>query len=121
MPAHLQFDSWGQRPAPGLRSDVAERQWLYALGDFALDLQVNSSAQAGAVDLRGQLIAQHSQSVELAGVTVQLNRMGVHMRRCLTDELGRFAMSGLLPGTYDLQLMLDRYQFLIENLDLTGA
>jgi hypothetical protein len=118
MSAQLQFDSFAHFAQLGLRGATAERQLLYSLAPFDLDLQISPDEHSGALVMRGQLLADPLAPSDLEGITVRLtgDEGRDHLR--LTDALGRFSISGLPTGRYRLAIILADRQLVIEQLSI---
>jgi hypothetical protein len=117
--AIFSFDSWALAATSGARGATAERQLLYTLDPYDLDLQIGPDPQGQTLLLRGQLLASEPQPAGLEGITIRLLREDEEQALRLTDELGRFSISNLSPGSYTLQVVLEQRDILIENVSLT--
>lgn len=117
--ATLTADNW-QRPAlagarnVSLRSEP--RQLIYSsdLADVALNAHVSSHSEQ--IDLEGQLFPlDDSDPVEFI---VQLLQDGVERRLAACDALGKFSLTGLPAGTYELLLSRPGLEVEIGPLEL---
>jgi hypothetical protein len=114
------FDNFTNRLAMGVRGAQQERQLLYSFKTFDLDLQISHSEQDNAMLLRGQLLSATPLPAGLEGITVQLIGADNLVLSRLTDELGRFSFSTVAPNAYRLQIKLQDYTVVIENLAVSG-
>lgn len=101
----LIFDSFRQPATAGVRSTGgAERQLLYSLDDYSIDLQIAPSDESCA-NLIGQILSTAEPGFDsVAGIPVGLVRRGKRVRSTTTDEVGVFVINKLTAGDYDLQI-----------------
>ena len=116
--ASLTADNW-QRPTlagarnVSLRSEP--RQLIYSsdLADIALNAQMGSS---GRVDLSGQLFPLDDS--DPAEFLIQLLQDGLEQRHAFANDLGKFSLPNLPPGTYSLLLSRPGLEIEIGPLEL---
>lgn len=123
--AALQFDSWAQLVALGVRGVPQERQLLFHEDKFDLDLQVMNDREAKTYTMRGQMLGSFAQdtSDDLEGVSLTLrNKTNGQSRQGLTDQYGRFSFSQLDQSDYELFVALKERDIVInlESLSITG-
>jgi hypothetical protein len=112
----LQFDS-ALSPAPsGVRGSTEERQLLYSVGSFDLDMQMQRHVASGTITLRGQLLTPDMPADGLVGIPISLMSDIGEERHSLTDKLGRFSISHLSIGNYAMRLTFDQYDILVDPL-----
>lgn len=114
------FDSWTQVAALGARGVAAEHQLLYSLDTFDLDLQIAPAEPGQPAVVRGQILGDPAQPDGVEGITIRVLHEGEELALRLTDELGRFSISNLPPGSYTLQVVLEERDILIEDVPLIG-
>lgn len=118
--ATLQFDSWAQAAAMGVRGGSnRERQLLFSQEQYDLDIQMVKEPERETFTLRGQLLAaevQQTAAAQLEGIELRLVDAAGEQRQGLTDELGRFSFSYCAAGRYDLQVILDDQDILLQSL-----
>jgi hypothetical protein len=116
--AKLVFDSL-KRPAPaGARSAaVPERQVLYWIENYSIDLQMVQTASASA-NLIGQVIdAEEAGFGSVAQAPVDLIYEGEPVRRTTTNEIGEFSIIGVDQHAYDLRI--ETRDIIINIVDLS--
>lgn len=120
--AVLRFDSWTKAAPLGLRGTPQEHQLLFATEEraFDVDLQIVKDSLTDDFVLRGQVLSNRPEPGDLEGIELRLIDAGGRAWRGLADQLGRFTFSGLVPGTYTLQVILDDYDLLLEPLLVEG-
>ena len=123
--AALQFDSWSQLVALGVRGVPQERQLLFHGDEFDLDLQVMNDREAEKYTMRGQLLGDLvSDTTEtLEGISLRLrNKTNGQSRQGLTDQYGRFSFSLVDQADYELFVELKERDIIInlESLSITG-
>ena len=123
--AALQFDSWSQLVALGVRGVPQERQLLFHEDEFDLDLQVMNDREAEKYTMRGQLLGDLvSDTTEtLEGISLRLrNKTNGQSRQGLTDQYGRFSFSLVDQADYELFVELKEQDIIInlESLSITG-
>ncbi len=117
--AELQMDRTALVQA-GTRGQIQERQMLYSIGGFDLDLHVGLDNLYGLL-LHGQLLGDPAQqNIELEGTEVHLTHSDSTRYLGLTDNLGRFHLSYLATGSYSLRLLLGQLELVCEPLLLTA-
>ncbi|MBV7327348.1 zf-HC2 domain-containing protein [Chloroflexi bacterium TSY] len=114
----LQFDSATSPLALGIRGTSNERQMLYSVGSFDLDLQISKDISSETLALNGQILPTEDQTGGLDGRQVKLIDRNNDERIGLTDDLGRFNLSYLQEGQYSLRISFDNYDMVIEPLDV---
>ena len=123
--AALQFDSWSQLVALGVRGVPQERQLLFHEDEFDLDLQVMNDREAEKYTMRGQLLGGFADdtSDNLEGISLKLrNKTDGQIRQGLTDQYGRFSFSLVDQADYELFVELKEQDIIInlESLSITG-
>ena len=123
--AALQFDSWSQLVALGVRGVPQERQLLFHEDEFDLDLQVMNDREAEKYTMRGQLLGGFADdtSDNLEGISLKLrNKTDGQIRQGLTDQYGRFSFSLVDQADYELFVELKERDIIInlESLSITG-
>ena len=101
--AKLIYDSF-KHPAPaGDRSAApAERQLIYRVDDFSIDLQIAGSGSSGVV-LTGQILdAGESGFDAVAEIPINLAHQGKQVHSTVTNDIGEFTIGGVDRGEYDL-------------------
>jgi hypothetical protein len=117
---HLQFDSWTQRAALGLRGGtITDRQLLYSYETFDLDLQIVRTEHTDLLALQGQILVSEEKSVTPEGIVVGLTSQTGDDRFSVTDELGRFGIARLGIRDYILRLTFDTYDVIIDPLTIS--
>lgn len=103
--ARLIFDSLRQPATAGARSaGSGERQLLYSVDDYSIDLQIAPSGESRA-NLIGQVLSTGEAGFDsVARVSVDLARKGKRVHSTKTDEVGVFVINKLAPGKYDLRI-----------------
>ncbi len=123
--ASLQFDSWSQLSALGVRGVPQERQLLFHEAEFDLDLQVMNNHETETYTMRGQLLGSFADEMpdELEGISLTLkNKTTGQIRSGLTDNYGRFSFSLVEQSDYELFVELQERDIVInlESLSITG-
>ncbi|MFO7682027.1 MAG: carboxypeptidase-like regulatory domain-containing protein [Chloroflexota bacterium] len=123
--ANLQFDSWSQLVAQGVRGVPQERQLLFHDNEFDLDLQVMNDRDMAAYTIRGQLLGGFADDApdELEGITLNLiNKANGQVKQGLTDQYGRFSFSQIEQADYELFVELKDRDLVInlESLSIIG-
>jgi hypothetical protein len=123
--AALQFDSWSQLVALGVRGVPQERQLLFHEDAFDLDLQVMNDREAEKYTMRGQLLGDlvSDTTDTLEGISLRLrNKTNGQSRQGLTDQYGRFSFSLVDQADYELFVELKEQDIIInlESLSITG-
>lgn len=123
--AALQFDSWAQLVALGVRGVPQERQLLFHEDEFDLDLQVMNDRETKTYTMRGQMLGSFASDTanDLEGVSLKLrNKTNGQNRQGLTDQYGRFSFSQLDQSDYELFVELKERDIVInlESLAITG-
>ncbi|MBE2220400.1 MAG: carboxypeptidase regulatory-like domain-containing protein [Anaerolineae bacterium] len=122
--ATLQFDSWSQLVALGVRGIPQERQLLFHEDEFDLDLQVMNDRETKTYTMRGQMLGSFANDTadDLEGVALTLkNKKNGQRRQSLTDQYGRFSFSQLDQSDYELFVALKERDIIInlESLSIT--
>lgn len=123
--AYLQFDSWAQLAALGMRGVPQERQLLFHEDEFDLDIQVMNDRKTETYTIRGQLLGSFADDSpgELEGIALNLkNKTTEQIRQGLTDQYGRFSFSQIDQADYELFVELKERDIVInlESLSITG-
>lgn len=103
--AQLLFDSFNQPARAGARfTGSAERQFLYSVGDYSIDLQIARSGEARC-NVIGQVLSTSEPGfASVAQIPVELISKGKPIRSATTDGTGVFVLDGLDIGEYDLRI-----------------
>ena len=120
--AELQFDSWANGVALGMRGTPQERQLLFSNTDYDLDLQIARDTTTNLHQVQGQLLHNVMTDEDLGGVELRLlptDSWDYLERRCLTDRLGRFSFSYVEPGSYSLQVFLEEQHLALAPFDIS--
>lgn len=118
--ATLTADNW-QRPSLSGVRDVSlhttPRQLIYttAVVDVALNVHIQIGGQQ--IDLDGQLFPLDDSEPD--DFVIQLLQNDVELRLTVSDGVGKFTLTGLAAGIYDLILSSDRAEIQIGAIDLT--
>lgn len=105
--------------AAGMRGTMQTRHVLYADNDSMVSLEIEKVDQKNELyTIRGQVSVSDSTEQDLAGVEVQLlNDVGI-LRRCISDPLGQFRLSGLHADKYRLYVeQLAQATIVVENIE----
>ncbi len=117
--ARLLFDNLLLVPgAAAVRGPANERQLLYGVEGFDIDLQIAGEGSQGSLRLLGQVMSPSDDLSQVHGGLVQLTREDGAAVSATTDELGTFAFQALVPGDYELWLDLPRAKIWIPYLML---
>lgn len=119
--AHLQFDSWAQPAAAGVRGTSHERQLLFSESKWDLDLQIVREGEEDTFALRGQILGEEMDSGELEGIELRVTDSQGTERRGLTDHLGRFNFAQLSGGRYSVHVFLDEYDVVLDSVVLADT
>ena len=120
LPATLLHDSQVAAAITGIRGGPKERELLFAFGHFDLHLSINHSEHSEEYTLLGQLFNREAQMVDLESTQIDLLADQQPIRTALTDALGRFRLSNLRGGQYDLQITAERCATVLHALTLNG-
>ena len=103
--ARLIFDSFKHSSPVGARSAApAERQLIYWVEDFSIDLQIAGLRPAGAV-LKGQVLDSADSGFDtVARIPINLAHAGEQVHSTVTNDIGEFTIGGLEKGEYDLMI-----------------
>lgn len=116
----LQIADSGLTPAAaGMRGILQNRHVLYADNDSMVSLEIEKvDQQRELYTIRGQVSVSDSTEQDLTGIEVQLlNNEGI-LRRCISDPLGQFRLSGLHGDKYRLHLeQLAQATIVVENVE----
>ena len=123
--ASLEFDSWFQLAAIGVRGVPQERQLLFHEDEFDLDLQVMNDRESETYTIRGQLLGSFADNTpsELEGIALHLkNKTTQQSSTGLTDQYGRFSFSQIDQTDYELFVELKERDIVInlESLSIIG-
>ena len=119
--ASLEFDSWTQMAALGVRGMSQERQMLFSEDMVDVDLQIAKDSPNGhTFTLRGQFLINNETSgfSSLDGIEIHLMDTANTEWRGLTDALGQFSFSQLSEGTYTLNIILEDHDINLEDVNL---
>jgi hypothetical protein len=107
-PVSLLFDSWDSSLATGTRGHTEDRQLLFQVGAFDVDLQLMYDAQTKSHKIYGQLLSEAASQATLEGSAVRLQEIDSeqNLRLTMIDELGRFNFSLVPSANYTLQIDL---------------
>ena len=120
--ASLVFDSFARPALVGIRStETANRQLLYRVGDFSVDLQIAPIEQARA-DLRGQVLKEGEASFDaVSGLKLELARGGKIVLSAVTDDIGEFSLRGIEQGVYDLRVQLPDGSITVPDMPISES
>lgn len=116
--ANLLFDNFRQAPLAAMRGAARSRQLLFTAGEVDIDLQITSERHGAT--LLGQVLNNQPTELELISL-VRLYRSGEVLGTSTPDEQGQFAFRAVVPGVYDLGVMLAQREIILEGLELTHA
>lgn len=115
--AALQFDSWSVPVPLGIRGGAPrERQLLYNQEAFDVDVQIGQDAETDTFTVQGQLLEAKQEVMQLTGIEIHLVTTGSAYRHAVTDEFGRFSFSRCPAGKYQLRLLLDDRDLILDSL-----
>ena len=101
--AALVYDSQRQRPVAGARAVVTtERRLLFETDDLAIDLEVDRDRTTRRLRLLGQIMADQPHRVPAWVIATGASGY----LETETDDLGQFALEGLVAGTHRLVIGL---------------
>lgn len=105
--------------ATGMRGAMQNRQVLYADGNSMVNIEVEHIAPDNELyTIRGQVSVTDLDIQELIGIEVQLANDNGFVRRCITDQLGQFRMSGLQNGRYRLTIeQATHHSIVVESIE----
>ena len=120
--ASLVFDSVALPALEGVRStESANRQLLYRVGDYSIDLQVAPAGQLHA-DVAGQVLREGEPSFDLvAARPVELMRGDERLLTTATNAVGEFTIKGVELGDYGLQIELPEGTLVVEEFPVTAS
>ena len=120
--ASLVFDSFARQSLASVRSTAtANRQLLYSVGDYTVDLQVASAEHARA-DLMGQVLMEGEAAFDLVSrLKLDIARGGKVVCSVKTDAMGEFKFAGLKYGVYDLTVELSEVTITIPDLPVSES
>ena len=120
--AALVFDSVALPAVEGVRStQSANRQLLYRVRDYSIDLQIAPADQLHA-DVAGQVLREGEVSFDsVAARTVDLMRGDERLLTTATNGVGEFTIKGVELGDYGLQLELPEGILVVEEFPVTAA
>jgi hypothetical protein len=120
LQASLASDSW-QRPAlVGLRRirlDVVPRQLVYRTDAADIVLNIQAGTDKAVFDLIGQVFP--TDESDPSSFTVQLIRQEREAALSYTNQVGKFAWTGLAAGTYTLMIRGDQVEIIVADLELS--
>ena len=106
-----------QQYAFAFRGPTTAPPSLYQAEDIRLVAGLEADGDhAGRKMLLGFTTRQGKPQVSLTGARVQLNRRGMTVAVDQVDDLGNFAFSDLTSGEYELVLITDKEQVVIETI-----
>jgi hypothetical protein len=116
--ATLGFDSWATGSlAMGLRSTGSStRQLVFSAEGRDVDLRIAPAGQGFTVS--GQILGPDESGT---AVLVPPGGDASGTRQATVDPLGEFYLSGVLPGRYELRLLLGRDELVLPAFDVGGA
>ena len=120
--ASLVFDSVAVPAMEGVRStESANRQLLYRVGDYSIDLQIASADQLHA-DVAGQVLREGEASFDsVATRSVDLMRGDERLVTTSTNSVGEFTIKGVELGEYGLQLQLPEGILVVEEFSVSAS
>ena len=118
LPATLLHDSQVAAAAAGIRGGAKAREWLFTFGHFDLHLAVSHDDHDEQYTLLGQLLAGEAIMADLESNQIALLAEQQPVRTVLTDDLGRFRLSNLRSGQYDLQITTESCTTLLQALTI---
>jgi hypothetical protein len=120
--ASLVFDSVALPALEGVRStESANRQLLYRVGDYSIDLQIARADQLHA-DIAGQVLREGEVSFDsVATRLVGLMRGDERLLSTTTNAVGEFTMRGVEPGDYDLEFEIPDGTLVVEKFPITAS
>lgn len=118
--AALTADNWQRLSMAGVRNVTLRsepRQVIYGseLADVALNIHAQPNSEC--FDLEGQVFALEDEPSE--AFVVQLLQDGVERRLAVSDGLGKFNLSGLPAGVYELLVSSEQGEIEIGPIELT--
>jgi hypothetical protein len=101
--ASLVFDTQSQPALSGARAaELSDRQLLYRAGHYSIDLQIALCDQRMA-DLTGQILRENDSRFEsVAEIPLELIREGEKVCSTVTDEIGKFKITTINRGEYEM-------------------
>lgn len=118
--ASLTFDSSTRFAAAGVRSATTEgktRQLIYDMNLAEIALNIQPRLQDQQITLIGQIFPKRDFSPE--GVTIQLvDAQFAEKGLTTSDELGEFTVEPLFQGQYDIVLMTDQFEIVLQDVPL---
>jgi len=120
--ASLVFDSVALPAIEGVRStESANRQLLYRVGDYSIDLQIARADQLHS-DVAGQVLREGEASFDsVAARPVELMRGDERLLTTATNAVGEFTIKGIEIGEYGLQLELPEGLLVVEEFPVSGS
>ena len=118
--ASLVFDSVALPAVEGVRStESANRQLLYRMGDYSIDLQIAAADQLHA-DVAGQVLREGEVSFDsVATRPVDLMRGDERLLTTATNAVGEFTIRGVELGDYDLLFEIPEGILVVEKFPVT--
>ncbi|HEV8485422.1 MAG TPA: hypothetical protein VGV87_17905 [Blastocatellia bacterium] len=119
--ASLVFDSIALPVVEGVRStESANRQLLYRVRGYSIDLQIAPADQSHA-DVAGQVLREGEASFDsVAARPVDLMRGDERLLTTATNAVGEFTIKGVELGDYGLQLELPDGVLVVEEFPVTA-
>ncbi len=114
--ASLLFDNFRQAPLAAVRGAARSRQLLFTAGDVDVDVQITTERHGST--LLGQVLNSQTDEIDQTPI-VRLYRGGEVLRTSAPDDQGQFAFRAIVPGVYDLGVMLSQGEIVLEGLELT--
>lgn len=106
-----------QHPSPAFRGAGAAAPDVYWAGDIKLVVGLEADGlRAGRKMLLGFTARQDQPLASLTGALVELKRRGEAVAVEQVDALGNFVFSSLVSGEYELALVTDQEQVVIETI-----
>jgi hypothetical protein len=120
--ASLVFDSVALPAVQGVRStESANRQLLYRVAEYSIDLQIAPADQLHA-DVAGQVLREGEPSFDsVAARPVDLMRGDERLLTTATNAVGEFTIKGVEVGDYGLQLELPEGILVVEEFPVTAS
>ena len=120
--ASLVFDSFARPALVGMRStETANRQLLYRMGEYSVDLQIAPIEHAHA-DLMGQVLKEGESSFDaVSGLKLEFSRDGIIVFSAVTDHIGEFSVRGIEQGVYDLRIHVPEGSIAVPDIPISES